>query len=168
MKRFLILAAAIVVSLSSGFASATEKYPVLPDLDKQNVASFEAQAAGVRKEMEKGGRFEYIKPDDRATVENGLDFMHDLIVQNGTVAAMKEEDKVRLFNRQERINSILTNSDSQRIICEKADQPGTLFRATTCHTYAELQRRTRDSQDAIERSQNHAMLRGFGAGPAGH
>ena len=168
MKRHLILAAAIAALLAAAAASAAEKYPVLPDLDKQNVATFEAQAAGVRKEMEKGGRFEYIKPDDRTTVENGLNFMHDLIVQNGTVAAMKEEDKVRLFNRQERINSILTNSDSQRIICEKADQPGTLFRATTCHTFAELQRRTRDSQDAIERSQNHAMLHSFGAGATGH
>ena len=33
----------------------------------------------MRKEMEKGGRYEYIKDDDRATVEDGLNFMHDLI-----------------------------------------------------------------------------------------
>ncbi len=67
--------------------------------------------------MAKGGRFRnYINDNDRSTVEDGLKFMHDLIQQNGSVAAMKEDDKILLFNRQEKVNTLLTNSDSQRII----------------------------------------------------
>ncbi len=158
---------AALCALFASTVAAKEKYSELPDLEKQNVETFSAQSDHVRHEMEKGGRYEFIKTDDRASVEDGLNFMHDLIAQNGTVAAMKEEDKIRLFNRQERINSILTNSDSQRIICEKADQPGTMFRATTCHTYAELQRRSRDAQNTIERTQNQRFGSSFPSA-AGH
>lgn len=168
MKRYLVLTAALAALLAGSGAFAKDKYPVMPDLEKQNTETFDLQAAGVRKEMDKGGRFEYIKEDDRASVEDGLKFMHDLIAESGTVAGMKEADKVRLFNRQERINSILTNSDSQRIICEKGDQPGSLFRTTTCHTYAELQRRTRDSQNTLERTQFQTIAHGVAAGAAGH
>ncbi|MEP6483140.1 MAG: hypothetical protein ABJB01_01740 [Rudaea sp.] len=149
--------ATLIVALSICTPLVAKDKPPIPDLEKQNIETFQAQAAQVRKDMQKGGRFEYIKSDDRVRVDEGLTFMGELIQQNGTVAAMKEEDKVRLFNRQERINAILTNSDSQRMICEKADQPGTLMRATTCHTYAELQRRTRDAQNAIERTQNQNL-----------
>ena len=138
-------------------AMAIDKYPIKPDLDKQNVDTFQAQIDSVHKEMAKGGRFEFINDNDRSTVEDGLKFIHDLIQQNGSVAAMKEDEKILLFNRQERINTLLTNSDSQRLICEKADQPGTLMRATTCHTVAELAKRTRDSQTAIERTQNQNL-----------
>src|ERR1700742_2553482 len=92
------------------------------DLTKQTAETFDVQIDQVHKDMEKGGRFEYITEDDRKVVEDGLKFMRDLIEQNGTVAAMKEDDRIRLFNRQERVNALLTKNDSQRIICEKGMQ----------------------------------------------
>jgi hypothetical protein len=171
MKRYLILTAALAALLSgaAAFAVNPDKYPITPDLDKQNAEMFDAQAAHIRQEMDKGGRYEFIKERDRASVEDGLNFMHDLIAAKGTVAAMREEDKIRLFNRQERVNALLTNSDRERVICEKAYQPGSLFRTTTCHTVAEQAKRERDAQNGIEASQNHAMMgSGFGAAKAGH
>jgi hypothetical protein len=174
VKRHLILAAAIAALLSSaaafgaGLAAPSDKYPFAPDLAKQNVDTFAAQSEHVRKEMEKGGRYEFIKDDDRASVEDGLNFMRDLITANGTVAAMKEDDRIRLFNRQERINALLTSSDRQRVICEKGYQPGSLFRLTTCHTVAELAARERDSKNTMEATQNHVRI-GSGMGAAaGH
>jgi hypothetical protein len=168
MKSNRAFIALLIGALVCAPAVATDKYPIKPDLDKQNVDTFQAQMDGVHKEMDKGGRFEYIKDNDRATVEDGLKFMHDLIQQSGSVAAMKEDDKILLFNRQEKINTLLTNSDSQRIICEKAPQPGSLFRLTTCHTVAELARRTRDAQNTIEATQNRTMMNSFSAAAAGH
>jgi hypothetical protein len=169
MKRHLILTAALAALLCGTTAFATDKYPFAPDLEKQNVDAFAAQAEHVRKEMEKGGRYEFIKDDDRAAIEDGLNFMRELITANGTVAAMKEDDRIRLFNRQERINTLLTNSDRQRVICEKSYQPGSLFRLTTCHTVAELAARERDAKNTLEQTQNRTMLgSGLGAAGAGH
>ena len=169
MKRYLVPFAALAVLLTDTTASATEKYPFAPDLAKQNAETFDMQAVHVRKEMEKGGRYEFIKDDDRAAVEDGLTFMHELISENGSVAAMKEDDKVRLFNRQERINALLTDSDRQRVICEKTYQPGSLFRLTTCHTVAELAARERDAKNTIEQTQNRVTIgSGLGAAASGH
>ena len=168
MKSNRAFVALLIAALVCAPAVATDKYPMKPDLDKQNVDTFQTQMDSVHKEMAKGGRFEYINDNDRATVEDGLKFMHDLIQQSGSVAAMKEDDKIQLFNRQEKINTLLTNSDSQRIICEKAPQPGSLFRVTTCHTVAELAHRTRDAQNTIEATQNRAMMSSFSAAAAGH
>lgn len=166
MKRSLILSAAIAAALlTSTAAFAVDKYPFKPDLDKQNVESFDMQAAKVRQEMDKGGRFQNIKEEDRAKVDEGLTFMHDLIVANGSVAAMKEDDRIRLFNRQERINALLTNSENKRIICEKSYEPGSLFRSTTCKSVAERAQRERDSKNTLEAAQNHVEI-GSGSGAA--
>jgi hypothetical protein len=167
MKQ-IVFATALAALLAGTSAFGSEKYPFAPDLEKQNTESFNAQATHVRKEMEKGGRYEFIKDNDRASVEDGLTFMHDLIAANGTVAAMKEDDRIQLFNRQEKINALLTNSDRQRVICEKSYQPGSLFRLTTCHTVAELAARERDSKNALEVSQNHTMMGSASGVAAGH
>jgi hypothetical protein len=142
---------------------AADKYPLMPDLTLQNVETFQVQADLVRREMQKGGRYEYIRDDDRVIVEDGLNYMHDLIDKNGTVAAMKEDDKIHLFNRQEVVNTLLTHSDGTRIICEKTDQPGSLFRATKCDTYATRERRRRSAEDILQQTQGRTMVRGFGA-----
>ena len=160
MKHNLILAAALTALLgaTAAFAGNPEKYPIAPDLDKQNAETFDAQAVHIRHEMEKGGRYEFIRDRDRDAVEEGLTFMHDLIAAKGSVGAMREDDRIRLFNRQERVNALLTNSDRDRVICEKANQPGSLFRTTTCHTVAEQARREHDARTALEASQNRAMI----------
>ena len=70
MKRNLILAAALTALLgtTAAFAVNPEKYPITPDLDKQNAETFDAQATHIRQEMEKGGRYEFIKDRDREAV----------------------------------------------------------------------------------------------------
>lgn len=171
MKRQLILTAALATLLggSAAFAGNPEKYPITPDLDKQNAEMFDAQVAHIRQEMEKGGRYEFIKERDRTSVEEGLTFMHDLITEKGSVGAMREEDRIRLFNRQERVNALLTNNDRDRVICEKAYQPGSLFRTTTCVTVGEQAKRERDSKYVLENTQNHVTLGGtLGAAGPGH
>ena len=165
MKRCLFLSAAIAALLTSAAAFGVEKYPVKPDLDKQNVETFDMQAARVRQDMDKGGRYERIKDEDRAKVEEGLSFMRDLIVANGSVGAMKEDDRIRLFNRQERINALLTNSEGNRIICEKSYQSGSLFRLTTCKSVAERAQREQDAKNTLEAAQNHVEI-GLGSAAA--
>lgn len=159
----------LISALVAHQAFAKDENP-LPNLEKETAEAFQPQVEAVRAQMQTGGRFEYIKDDDRERVNADLDTMSAMIRQNGTVAAMKEEDKIRLFNIQEKVNSILTNSDSNHMVCEKVPQPGTLMRMTTCHTYAELRKRTRYSQDTLEKTQHTLMLHSFsaGAGPGGH
>ena len=167
--KFTFACFAFVAALAASAPVMAEdnKAPQL-DLTKQTVETFDVQADKVRTDMEKGGRFEYISSDDREIVENGLKFMHELIAKNGSVAAMSEDDKIALLNRQERVNALLTKNDSQRIICEKSIQTGTMFKSTMCHTVAELEKRKRESDGMLERTRlNQTSFKGMG-GPAPH
>ena len=78
MKFKLACIAVVIGSLACAPAMARDKMPI-PDLEKQDTATFQAQVDQVHQQMGKGGRFEFIKDDDRAAVEDGLKFMHDLI-----------------------------------------------------------------------------------------
>jgi hypothetical protein len=140
----------------------------MPVLENETAEAFQPQVDFVRAQMQTGGRYEYIRDKDRERVNADLDTMRAMIVKHGTVAAMKEEDKIKLFNIQEKVNSILTNSDSNHMVCEKVPQPGSMMRLTTCHTYAELRRRTRDSQNELEKAQNNLMLHSYTVGAGGH
>ena len=48
--------------------------------------------------------------------------MTSLLNKAVSVAAMTMQDKVTLFNTQEHLNGILTHSDSERLVCERADR----------------------------------------------
>lgn len=166
--KFKFACMGIVVGLAMCASAMAEDPTPKLDLTKQTASTFQVQEDQVRQDMQKGGRFEYISDDDRQLVENGLKFMHDLIDKNGSVAAMKDDDRLLLFNRQERVNALLTKNDSLRIICAKGLQTGTMFKSTSCHTVAELERRKRDSDDTLERTRlNQTEYSGTG-GPAAH
>jgi hypothetical protein len=99
--------------------------------------AFQAIAETVRKDMEPGGRYEYVKPGEQQTVEKKLAEMNTLFEQTGTVANMKQDQKIALFNAQETVNSILTLRDRDRVICKKEAPIGSHIPVTSCHTYAQ-------------------------------
>jgi len=99
--------------------------------------AFEPLAESVRNELGGGGRYEYVKPDERKTIEGKLAEMTALFERSGSVANMKEDEKIALFNAQETVNSILTQRDRDRVICKKQAPIGSHIPVTTCHTYAQ-------------------------------
>jgi hypothetical protein len=94
-------------------------------------------AADVRQEMEGGGRYEYVKPDERKTIDQKLTEMETLFDENGTVQSMKQDTKIKLFNDQEVVNSILTHRDRDRVICKNEAPVGSHIPVTSCHTYGQ-------------------------------
>ena len=146
---------------------AADKAPLLPNLSKQTPQAFQIQIDRVHAQMRQGGRFEYISHDAREEVDQKLGRMKAMIAMAGTVAHMSEDDKVTLFNTQQRVNELLTHYDSNRKICTRAQQPGTLFRITTCHTYAELHRRSRNAQRTLENMRTMPQAQPFASGGGG-
>lgn len=142
---------------SLSFAGQENKQP-LPVLEEESADAFQPVIDKVRAGMEPGGQYEYMRKSDREEVNRHLDEMKAMIAKAGTVAAMKEEDKVTLFNTQEKINAILLHNDSNRMICTREREPGALFYIITCHTYAEIRRRQLQDQNTLEGTQNHVMI----------
>jgi hypothetical protein len=106
-------------------------------LNADTKETFEQVATNVRKEMSDGGRYEYASPDERKTINVKLSEMEALFAESGTVQAMKQDSKVKLFNDQEVVNSILTHRDRDRVICKNEAPVGSHIPVTSCHTYGQ-------------------------------
>lgn len=98
---------------------------------------FEQVAAGIRDEMQHGGRYEFVKPDERKTVDQKLAEINALFAENGSLENMKQDTKIKLFNAQEVVNSILTKRDRDRVICKNEAPVGSHIPVTSCHTYGQ-------------------------------
>ncbi|MBS0582469.1 MAG: hypothetical protein JSS42_05135 [Proteobacteria bacterium] len=147
MKRFVRHFAMLGMAqmLCLGAVAAADKVvekPVAADTPEK----FAETAAQIRKEMGSGGRYEFIRPDDKAKADADLDTMAAMLQKAGSVSAMSQGDQVQLFNTQEHLNGILTHSDRNRLVCERRAPVGSNIPVNTCKTVAEIEKMRRDSQ----------------------
>ena len=146
------LIALLALPLAAGAADdkETKKF-----VKADTTQTFKDMAANIRLEMEAGGRFEYIKPNDKVQVNKDLDHMAELLEKGGgSVATMNERDRVTLFNDQENANMLLTHNDSQRLVCEHAAPMGSHIQTTSCRTYGEIEHSRQSSQKFLDQQQN--------------
>lgn len=135
MKSIPWLFATVLASLAM-VAPAKEHYHE-KQFNADTRDKFESVAASVRAEMKKGGRYEYVTPKERDTIDAKLTEMQKLFADNDSVQAMKQDTKIALFNAQEVVNSILTHRDRDRVICEHHTPVGSHIPVTDCHTYGQ-------------------------------
>ncbi len=136
MKLRIAFAVAVCVCLG-GMAGAKENYRE-NSVKADTKEAFDQIADTVRNGMTDGGKYEYVKPQEKATIEKKLDEMDKIFdAGGGSVSTMKEEQKIALFNAQETVNSILTLRDRDRVICKKEAPVGSHIPVTSCHTYAQ-------------------------------
>ncbi len=115
-------------------------------LDAQSLDAFDQQATAVRRGMQPGGVYEYMKQADKTRVETGLEQMRKLLQGHATQADLSPSDKVVLLNTQEEVNAVLLHNDDNRLVCEIAAPPGSRIRVKTCHTHGELMARQERDQ----------------------
>jgi hypothetical protein len=136
VKKHLAFAVVLFVCLGAT-ASAKENYHE-NSVKADTREAFDQIADTVRNGMSDGGKYEYVKPAEKVTIEKKLDEMDKIFDEaGGTVAAMNEKQKIALFNAQETVNSILTLRDRDRVICKKEAPIGSHIPVTTCHSYAQ-------------------------------
>jgi hypothetical protein len=140
---------ALLLVLGAAGALATENYHENA-LNADTRAKFAAIAASVRNEMRAGGRYEYVKPDERKTIDRKLAEMESLFDQSESVEGMKQDTKVTLFNAQEVVNSILTRRDRDRVICKNEPPLGSHIPVTSCHTYGQEEEARRGTQEQLD------------------
>ena len=91
-RRLALLASVQVLGL--GVALAADKIvekPVAADTPEK----FADVAAQIRKEMSADGRYEFVRPDDKAKVNADLDSMAAMLRKAGSVSAMPQADQVQ-------------------------------------------------------------------------
>ncbi|MEO7431601.1 MAG: hypothetical protein ABIR62_06180 [Dokdonella sp.] len=129
----------LMLCLSLGVSIAAASTPTGDVVKADTREAFEAVAANLRKQMAAAGRYAFVKADERAKVEQGLDAMQALFAANESIDRMDKTMRVKLFNAQEVVNSILTLRDRDRLICERGAQTGSRIVSTSCHTYGDIE-----------------------------
>ena len=135
MKATVALAIALSMAVLTP-CSAKENYHE-KQVNADTKEAFADISQNVRREMDHGGKYEFVPADERAKIDKSFGEMTALFDQYGTVSAMNQDAKVKLFNDQEIVNSILTKRDRDRVICTNQAPIGSHIRQTTCHTYAQ-------------------------------
>ncbi len=138
-------------------ASASEKVEKVVSAD--TAAKFTLLAAHIRSEMEEGGRYEYITGRSRQEVDDGLDRMAAMIGARGSVDAMSNQEKVALFNVQEKVNGLLAQNASDRLVCRREKPVGSNIPMNICHTVAELRASDTDGKRIMGELRDQAMAR---------
>ena len=132
----LLLAAAMLTPALAGAAID----PGRPALAADTPARFAEQVSRVRDEMKPGGRYEFIREDDRRHLERLLLQMAALFGRYDSVGVMSRDARVELFNAQEEVNGILRHNDEQRLVCERRPKIGSNIPETTCRTVGDIER----------------------------
>jgi hypothetical protein len=139
------VAIALVQVFCSGVGWASDQVvekPVTADTPEK----FAQVAVQIRAQMQADGRYEFIRPGDKAKVNTDLDTMAAMLRKSGSVAAMSENEKIQLFNTQEHLNGTLVHNDGNRLVCERRAPIGTNIPLNTCKTFAELEKERRDAK----------------------
>ena len=135
MKTTLALAIALSMAVLAP-CSAKENYHE-KQVNAETKEAFADISQNVRRQMDTGGKYEFVPPDERTKIDKSFGEMTALFDQFDTVSAMNQDAKVKLFNNQEIVNSILTKRDRDRVICVNQAPIGSHIRQTSCHTYAQ-------------------------------
>lgn len=159
IQRVVLLGLLQACAASVAFASDKVEKRVAAD----NPEQFAQAAQAVRAEMRTGGRYEFINAADRAKVETDFSVMGEIMLKAPSVAALSQQDQLKLFNTQEHLNGILTHSDRDRLVCERRAPVGTNIPINTCKTVGEIEKARRDSEKYMtdhsrDANINHATM----------
>jgi len=137
------MAILMMLAGSSAMADEVVKKPVdTADTPEKLQAVIDA----IHGEMAQNKRYEFINPTQRRDVDADFAKMMALMTKAGSVSAMKEGDRVALFNAQEHANGILTHSDRNRLVCERVPKMGSNLPENRCSTVADIERNRANSQ----------------------
>lgn len=152
---FLLVLALVCASSSFAREKAAEKKAVHADTPEK----FAVVVTSIREEMAPGKRYEFLSTVDRRVVNDSLDRMADMLVRTGSVEAMSQEDKTRLFSIQEEVNGLLARNADDRLVCTHVAPTGSNIPMTLCKTVRELaNRRAEGRRKAYEMENSQRAL----------
>jgi hypothetical protein len=131
-------------------ASAADDRVVEKPLIAQTLDGFHKESGEIRNQMHPGGRYEFLKNDERAKIDARLGTMEGILQKNADKNDLSGNDKMAMLNAQEEINSILKHNDTNRLVCESRAPLGSNLPVKTCRTYGEIERQRGEAGRVME------------------
>lgn len=146
MKILAVLAALLFVAALTPSMAGKDDTSRFVDIDKQQ--QFDEQAAGIRKEMQPGGRFEFVTPEERGNVDAELERIA-AVLKKRAGGMLDDDDRLDIYAAQETANAILTQRDGRRLICEFSAPTGSNRKVKQCVTYADRMRAHKETRNYL-------------------
>jgi len=140
---------ALVLFLVFGAARAEDEKVLEQPLSAQALEQFNQEDEMIRTALQPGGRYEFLRPDEKSRVEHGLTAIRGLLEQRVAKGTLSEREGVSLVNVEGEVNAILKHCDRNRLICERNPQMGSHIPVTTCRTFGEVERKRAASQKEL-------------------
>ena len=139
----------VVLLLAFCGLAAAAKYDATQVVTARTKAEFAQQATQVRKELQAGGRYEFVQVTERVTVERRLSEIQSLFDAYVEGTRLQDTQLMALLNAQEEINGILTKRDGQRLVCAVTTPTGSHRTVNNCKRYSDVERSHRDNEKAM-------------------
>ncbi len=121
-------------------------------------SDFEAQKQQIEQALQDGKLYSEIAPVDREAVRGALARITALLSKAGDVSHLDAEQKIAVFNDQERINTILSKAASDsRLVCKREVKTGSHRATTQCMTVAERERAREHAQDELRNTPSRSL-----------
>ena len=146
MKKFhAALCAGLLAALATTAAASNG---VDAQLDLRT--SFAAQRTAILAALQDGKTYTEIKAEDGRQVRASLDRIAGLLDGRPSVESLSEAEKVKVFNEQEVVNTILTRARADsRVVCTRERRVGSHRTTSVCYTVAERRRMHDQTQNAL-------------------
>lgn len=146
MYKVLLCSLLVMVAFCAEAKIQSDGQVFSPEKGLDLSASFEAQRNAILVALRDGKTYVEISPADMNQVRESLDRISVLLDGKGGVGELQESAKVEVFNRQEQINTLLTQAhQDSRLVCKREKQTGSNRPTNTCLTVAERRRIREDS-----------------------
>ena len=163
--RAAALIALVVLAIAPATALALEESEVI--IDGQ---AFMERKAEIERDLEQGERYAHLDPADERRIRSALARLAARLDGVQTLEDIPRNQRAKVFNDQEMINTLLTEADAFRqMVCKRESAAGTHFKQTRCKTeaeWAQLQEAGQESRRRMGRLQPSLGV-GGGGGPGG-
>jgi phosphomevalonate kinase len=115
--------------------------------------SFDEQRERILSDLATGEKYSEISQQQQRDVRSALDRITREIESNGSIDTLSAEQRLKVFNDQELVNTILTRAgEDSRLVCKREKSVSTRIASTQCLTVAQRRKLCEEAQDHMRKS----------------
>lgn len=148
MYKSLLFLALLIPGMAVATSVVDPTANELRSLDLEGAQRFSEQSSAIKAALAKGT----LDRQEQAKVLGALDRISAILEAGGGVDGLNKEQKVRLFNEQEVVNTALTRAhDDDRMICRRETITGSNRPVNRCETVGNRRRAQEQTQSLIRK-----------------
>ncbi len=142
----------------SGAAFAGDQAAKEPAVKKiTDPAEFKALTASLQTEMQPGGRYAYVKPDEHRRIDADFQKLQALLEKQATGVALSQSELAQQYTAQSEANALFRQRDGERQICERVEPIGSHVPKIVCQSYAQIQDSREDTQKFLYKTSKNGV-----------